>query len=848
MNAPGGIEALVAENEEVPQPVQRSSGSPPRGEISSGFPNVFTGEDVPPGDALDDQIDAIVQNGLPLDLITSVAKGEVLPVEAEDAGLPPIAAPELGTQEYSLARQSSERGGIGMGASPAGNLNLSKFFPSMSSEGGISEDALKMQQAAVSSLLEKQKRRSQEGRMSNNPLSGSILDLAEPVRRATGSGPAGERVEPQMPRPGQIPRNAPNYIKDLMRQGVVPIEADGAPKSTPFSQEEIRERVAAGERRTTPTSSRYVNELSRMLGIAPEIVRQRIATFLDKPAVQAIGRGLGAVGRAAFNPLTAAGMLAADVGYRMAPSVMGVTPIPDEFRTEPGVLPGVNPLPVSRNLPDGSESLANEIPPAVPPGGVPAGPRPAEPLSREAPPFADLSGEEKDSYGLTRQGDSQADVVPFPGLAGPDERRTEVTTTESVPAQQEGESDSDFAKRVRERARLYKEFLGDNEAARKAQAYGILAEVGWRLAGAKGRSLGERLSKGMEGSGAAFAQLAANQAAQERQTMAAAIAAVEQQDRDAMRFATQIRTKQLEIEKSNRPRLQRIEQRAQLIIADNERNRSLNPEAPLITPEGAIRIATMQEDKIVTTDDLGNIRDPSNRVLAYGPANQPTPEGGVGYVAKDYPFLQTGGARPATAFTVEEMKQIREDRAGAQALLAGLQRAKGNLGAVYGPMNVITRGVTSVVQPIVGDIGPIDASNFGAANAIRQYQKDIRELLVLNPNRATKFELELMQPLIDDPNTFFKSPGIALANLLELERTLVNRINAADYKLNPNVEYKQIGPIPLGTKQQPLPSNALGYMGEHFKAVPNSTVYYQRADGRVIGLTKQQYDQMMRGQ
>jgi len=422
------------------------------------------------------------------------------------------------------------------------------------------------------------------------------------------------------------------------------------------------------------------------------------------------------------------------------------------------------------------------------------------------------------------------------------------------------ESDSDFATRVRRRANLYKELMGDNEAARKAQAYGILAEVGFRLAGAKGYSLGERLSKGMEGAGAAFSQLATNQATMERQLMASAISAEEQLDRETRRYAAdlarkqmeitarnelenfkarnQLNIKMLEIENSRAPRRERIALRAQLISA----------QTPNIKPEGALRFATMFEDNLVFADDLGNIRDKSsNDILAYGAGTQPTPQGGVGYIPDNFPFLRPGQPTVAPAFTVEEMQKARDDRTGAQALLGGLQRAKGNLAAAYGPMNVLTRGITSVVQPIVGNIGPFSADNFGAANAIRQFQKDLRELLVLNPNRATKYELELMEPLMDNPNNILKSPDIALANLLEIERTLINRINAADHRLNPNVPYKQIGTIPLGTKNEPLPPNSLNYMGEHFKAIPNATVYYRREDGVVTGMNKQQYDQMMRG-
>jgi hypothetical protein len=488
-------------------------------------------------------------------------------------------------------------------------------------------------------------------------------------------------------------------------------------------------------------------------------------------------------------------------------------------------------------------------------------------LTREAAPrsdvvdIGDVNAEE--SYSPTRGRDPQGAVL-MPGTARTEEAVAPAGEEPAVPApvtKQPGESDKDFATRVRERAGLYRELLGDSDASRKAQAYGILAEIGFRLAGAKGTSFGERLSKGMEGAGSAFAQLVANQDALDRKTVASAISAVEQEDRDAMKYAADLARKQMEITARNElenfragnqlqlklldignsqaPRQERIALRAQLISA----------QTPNIKPEGALRFATMFEDGLVFADDLGNIRDKSsNDILAYGAGTQPTPQGGVGYIPDNFPFLRPGQPTVAPAFTVEEMQKARDDRTGAQALLGGLQRAKGNLSAAYGPMNVITRGITSVVQPIVGNIGPFSADNFGAANAIRQFQKDLRELLVLNPNRATKYELELMEPLMDNPNNILKSPDIALANLLEIERTLVNRINAADHRLNPNVPYKQIGTIPLGTKNDPLPPNALTYMGEHFSAIPNATVYYRRGDGRVVGMNKQQYDQMMRGQ
>ena len=408
----------------------------------------------------------------------------------------------------------------------------------------------------------------------------------------------------------------------------------------------------------------------------------------------------------------------------------------------------------------------------------------------------------------------------------------------ATPKKEEGESDSDFAKRVKERAKIYGDLLGDDPQMRKSRAYFILAEAGLQLAGAKGKTFGERLQKGLEGVPSAFSQLVSEREKTQKAIMASAISSVEQEVRDEAKYASAYANKLLELERSGLPRRQKIEAKTQVLLATN----------PGMTQESAVRMATLQEDGGLIPDSLGNMRDPSGRILNYGPSNQPTRQGQVGFIPDNHPFIKLESSSLPSAQTVEEMTKIRDERAGRAKLLAGVQSLKGQLVDVYGPMNVIQRGLTSIVTPIVGDIGPLDSSNQAAATAVRIFIRDLKELIAMNPERVSVYEQQQLQSLFDDPNSFFSSPDIALGKLMEFERSLTNSINQADNRLNPTVPLKQLSRMPLGTKGDPVPGTAVSMLPEYFNARPTGTVYIQRPDGKVMGITKQQYEQGLKTQ
>jgi hypothetical protein len=673
-------------------------------------------------------------------------------------------------------------------------------------------------------------------------------DLAErmltPVRRQLGSPIGGERIEPTMrisdfinqgstsinqQASSRAPR-IPAWQRSLMAEGVLPDTPDSTPKSRPLTPEELAERVRTRE--NEGPLKRRIYDFARAKGIDPNVAESRVKNFLRRPGVRAFtGMGSRVTGLASRIP--------GPIGVGAAVGSLGLGYLDylaneqDKNVVSPndGVVPPVG-------------SLADMIPPLA---GTPMGPStPVPPSGADVPPTPTPNvpppptpGEPITLRALTEERGPKSEVAEVvndytltPDYTNAMDAGQGAAFAPEAPKKEEGESTSDFAKRVRERAGVYKELLGDDPAMRKAQAYFILAEAGLQLAGNKGKTFGERLQSGLAGVPSAFAQLVSEKTKADKAITASAISAVEQEDRDTAKYAASYANKVLELQRANMGRDLKIRSIAEVIQSTN----------PGMTPQSAVRMATFQVDGAITNDALGNMRDPSGKIIAYGPANQPTKEGQSGFIPDNHPFMRIEPTSLPPAQTVEEMTKIRDDRVGKARLLAGVQSLKSRLEDVYGPMNVIRRGLTSVIQPIIGDIGPLDSSNQSAATAVRMFQKDLKELVAMNPERVSVYEQQMIDSMLDNPNSFFNSPEIALGNLLEFERSLINSVNQSDHRLNPTVPLKQISRFPLGTKNDPLPGNAVSLLPDYFNARPTSTVYIQRPDGKVMGITKQQFD------
>jgi hypothetical protein len=400
----------------------------------------------------------------------------------------------------------------------------------------------------------------------------------------------------------------------------------------------------------------------------------------------------------------------------------------------------------------------------------------------------------------------------------------------------EGESDDDFRSRVTKRANLYKELLGTDPKDQKTQAYLLLAEAGLALAGATGRNQGERISKGLRGLPSGLAKIAAERTQLDRAATSAAISAVEQEDRDRMKYAYDLRKKQSDLMKANLPRMQKIQFQANL-------RKSMNPS---LTDEQAEMLGIGLVDGHFAEDEFGNLRSKDGQILDRGPGMMATAPGQVGYIADDNPFLVKGKNTLPAAITKDEITRVRKDRGDSAKLLASIQTSMPLIEKTFGIGNVLTRAVTSAVTPFVGDVGPFSADKLQGERAIVMLRKEITRLLAMNPERASVYEQQLINTLTTPPSKLLTTPEIVVGELQNFSTMLTNEINAFDSQLNPNMEFKQLKVPPLGTKNDPIPPSGVKMLGEFFESRPSGIIYVQRQDPKtgqtsVIGLSREDW-------
>jgi len=370
--------------------------------------------------------------------------------------------------------------------------------------------------------------------------------------------------------------------------------------------------------------------------------------------------------------------------------------------------------------------------------------------------------------------------------------------------------------------------MGDDPDMRKAQAHFILAEAGLALAGAKGRSLGERLSKGLRGVPSAFGALAAEQTQLNRAATTAAIAAIEQQDRDAASAAAQIQKAMYSSSGKGLPRLQEIAAKTEVFVRAYGMNK-----------EEAEDLATLVVDKGLVPDKFANIRDPFGGVVRYGPLNKPIGEGDIGYIPTNHPYARQPKAKPTPVLDEKDMAKVRDEISEIERMLTTLHTAKGEISRAVGPMNVLTRGITRVTQPLFGDIGPFSADDVAATRAVDNANKILQQFAAINPERVSVYEQQQNKKLQIDGSSFLTSPDIEIGKLMSIETYLTNQLNSLHYQLNPrDTEYRQMDVPNLGSKNDPVPASAYTLLPEYFAARPTSIIYIKRPDGSTIGVNR----------
>jgi hypothetical protein len=818
---PGGIESLVAEApQQAPQaPVQRSKGSPETAEVSPGSrieeiipeTELLTMGDIGAEEDIDAALENYFSSGGNMAELADVAVGKG-PLRIDIAGVGPFGSnedegvPTVTDVNFdkNLPFKQKQLGGIGS--------LLSK------KSSGFSPDVSKfMGQDARESMAE------------DAAAYGAMMRFASPVKRQKGSLPMGEMSEPFIgtdyfvdpegnvrPNPGGQGIRPPGVYPSDDRY----FSGEGMRKSRPLTADEIAERVAEREARTMTKGQRALKGISNFLGqnlrVDPNVAETRIRDFLRGASRIP---GVGRVAKYA-DVLLPAGALA-----------IGAASMDDPKPTlKDGVVPP---------MPGREDSPANLIPPA-------AGEPPLETRDQGPPADTDITPRKE----LTRIEDDapvvkEVDLVtptdedfpnPFTGANVPPGDQEEDVSMGLGLAKRPGESEKDFRTRVTERANLYKELLGTNPNDQKTQAYLLLAEAGLALAGATGRNQGERISKGLRGLPSGLAKIAAEKTQMDRTATAAAISAVEQEDRDRMKYAYDLRKKQSDLLKANLPRMQKIQFQANL-------RKSMNPS---LTDEQAEMLGIGIVDGHFAEDEFGNLRSKDGQILDRGPGMMATKPGQVGYIADDNPFLVKGKNTLPAAITKDEITRVRKERGDSAKLLASIQTSMPLIEKTFGIGNVLTRAVTSAVTPFVGDLGPFSADKLQGERAIVMLRKEFTRLLAMNPEKASVYEQQLINTLTTPPDKLMTTPSIVAGELQNFATMLTNEINAFDSQLNPNMEYKQLKVPPLGTQNDPIPPNALPMLGEFFESRPSGIIYVQRQDPKtgqmsVIGLSREDW-------
>jgi hypothetical protein len=629
-----------------------------------------------------------------------------------------------------------------------------------------------------------------------------------PVQRARGSGPMGERIDPIMEGPIPVTEapgvrsNAPALERRLVEEGVLEADpsqrASAQPKSRPLTPEEMRESLLRKESRVSGMSMLrdFDQVIKNNLGLDPAVGRERLGKVLSSiPGLNKfskLGKGLSKTDVAVGGLGLGAGMYALTGG--------------EDEATDPTM----SQHPLVSNIPMDNTRTPTE-------------------LKREDvnyPPVVEVdllqpSGEELDAAFQEEDAQREADIR----LNRP---QTQGAAKAATSAGAAVDDMSNFEKRVRARADIYKRLMGDDPDMRKAQAHFILAEAGLALAGAKGRSLGERLSKGLRGVPSAFGALAAEQTQLNRAATTAAIAAIEQQDRDAMSAAAQIQKAMYSASGKGLGRQQQITARASVL-----------QQGYGMSPQEALQTATLMVDGGVNTDKFANIRDPLGNVVRYGPLNQPINKTSVGYIPSNHPYARQSEAKPTPVLAEGDMAKVRDEISEIERMLVTLQSAKGEISKAVGPMNVLTRGITRVTQPLFGDIGPLSADKVAVTRAVDNANKVLQQFAAINPERVSVYEQQQNKRLQIDGDGLLTSPDIEIGKLMGIETYLTNQLNTLHYQLNPrDTEYRQMEVPNLGSKNDPVPASAYTLLPEYFAARPTSTIYIKRPDGSTIGVTR----------
>ena len=434
--------------------------------------------------------------------------------------------------------------------------------------------------------------------------------------------------------------------------------------------------------------------------------------------------------------------------------------------------------------------------------------------------------------GTIGKGPTPAEVL---GVTEPEGKPVEAprTTVTPPPANRTQE----FRDRVKEKMDIYKEFLGDDPEFRKAQALFLLAESALNVAGATGRSTGERLAKGLKGLPAGMAAIGAEAEKARRGIAAAAISAVESELADARKFAATIAREQI--------------RKGAGSAKVNSLFSSIKARMPNMDDDVAYQLATdMDNGTVKPNEKTGEFVDSIQGTVRWSP-HRPLNTNSIGYIDPNQPFTRTMDTTLEPA-TLSEREDLLKKRVALQKRIEGNNdMLKLIYGDTVGFLPTIGSGVSQLTLSVFGDVGLglTDVQKNQIRDRLQLNREELIKANLRNAGRPAVYDQKKMEGVIRDPNAFFASPQLLIANVSNLQREDINELARIDSQLF-GVPLKQLDRVPVGSKTDPIPitPNSQLLLEQTFKNRPQMGIWVTRPDGVTERITSQQFFSQQRKQ
>lgn len=388
-----------------------------------------------------------------------------------------------------------------------------------------------------------------------------------------------------------------------------------------------------------------------------------------------------------------------------------------------------------------------------------------------------------------------------------------------------------YDERVQDRLGVFTRYLGTDPEMRKAQALFLLAEAALNVAGAKGRSTGERLAVGLKGLPAGMAALGAEAEKERRSIAGAAISAVETDLQNAFKYNQQLAIQAAK----NAPKTQEIIRSANYFMSRDGITQEMLQSNPEIA-QRYIGFAQLINDKLLVRDPkTGDVVDPLGRPVPGFSKAAPTPANGIGYLDPSNPLVSVSNTY-VTPATDEEKSGLIAQKGSNEQLIVQISSALDHLNRSVGLGASFRAGVTNIFAPITGDIG-LGLTDLQTQN-LRSKDRLLQDVLVkakLRNPKAPVWEQQNIKKILSDPSSITQSWEEYLGVVNNVLTELMNENAMIDSRLNPGIPLKQISRMPTGTQTDPLMygPNLDVSLESIFKNRPNARVWIERdVDGK----------------